>query len=762
MSKTTLFAVAALFLAGFSKEKTASTPPEAVWVDSVFNALTERERIGQLIMLRAHSDKDAAYENEVERQIREFAVGGICFFQGTPERQAYLNNRYQKAARLPLFVAMDAEWGLGMRLKESCISFPKQLMLGAAQDNRLVYEMGREVARECRRLGVQVNFAPDVDINNNPENPVINDRSFGEDRLNVTAKAFQYVRGLQDGGVMACAKHFPGHGDTNTDSHLDLPLIPQSTARLDSLELFPFRVLAQHGVAAMMIAHLNVPALDPTANTPTTLSERVVHRLLRRSIGFDGLIFTDAMGMKGVTKYFDPGVADLRALEAGNDIVLLPEDVSKTIPAVEAALASGEYPRKQFEESVRRVLRGKFRLGLTGPQTVVEEGIRRDLNTPEALLLKRKLMAAALTLVRDRDGLVPVQLVENQRFASLSLGASEPTAFQNQLGMYAPFDHFFSEKNISPEAESRLLDTLKKYPTVFVSLHQTRSRAADDFGLTASMKSFLTKLNVQSRVVLTVFGNPYSLKYFDEIPTLLLGFTEDENAQGLAAQGLFGAIPLGGKLPVTVSPSAKFGQGIERKAIGRLGYDLPESVGMSSDTLAELDKLTNEIVATGAAPGGQLLVAKDGVVVYHKAWGFHDYGQSRPVRLTDLYDLASVTKVAATTISLMKLADEGRFDTARPMSDFVPALKKINDKKGLLAGDVLAHQAGLPAWIPFYKSTLTEDGRPNPKIYRNQKEGDFTVEVAAGLWEKRAKSTRSGSKSCAARSVRTRNTSILT
>ncbi len=743
MTKTTLLAAFALVLAGFSmdnfpKKTPSATEREAFWADSIYNALTERERIGQLIVLRAHSDKDATYEDAVEKNIRDFAVGGICFFQGTPERQAFLTNKYQNAARLPLFVSMDAEWGLGMRLKESTVSFPKQLMLGAIRDNQLIYEMGREIARQCLRLGVQMNFAPDVDINNNAANPVINDRSFGENRLNVTAKAFQYMRGLQDGGVMACAKHFPGHGDTDVDSHHDLPTIAHSTARLDSLELFPFRVLAQHGIGSMMIAHLSVPAIDATLNMPTTLSERAITGLLRKSIGFDGLIITDAMGMKGVTKYFEPGQADVRALVAGNDIILLPEDVAKTVPAVEKALAGGVLDKKQFEESVRRVLRAKYKYGLHRPQNVVEENIRRELNTPEAQVLKRKLMAAAMTLVRDRDRLVPLQFIDNQRFASLSIGAIEETVFQSQLGFYAPFDHFFSEKNMSEAVQKGLLDSLKKYPTIFVSLHQTRSKASDDFGMTEAMKIFLKKLNAQSRIVLTVFGNPYSLKYFDEIPTVLLAFTEDENAQSLAAQALFGAIPLSGKLPVTVSAAAKYGQGIETEPVARLKYGLPESVGMSSDTLAQLDELTAEIVRSGAAPGGQLLVAKDGVVIYQKAWGFHDYGQSRAVKLSDIYDLASVTKVAATTLSLMKLADDGKFDIASPMSKYIPELAKSPGKSGLMAGDILAHQAGLQAWIPFYKNTLTASGMPDSKYYRLQKEGDFTVEVAKDLWMKRS------------------------
>ena len=295
MKKLNIFIVLFLFF-----EILQAQNAQARWVDSLFNTLSLDEKIGQLYMIRAHSNKDLAYEEAVAQQIRDYKVGGICFFQGTPDKQARLNNYYQSLSKIPLFVSMDAEWGLGMRLKESAISFPKQLMLGAIQDNTLIYDMGKEVARQCLRLGVNVNFAPDTDVNNNAENPVIGMRSFGEDKKNVIGKAFQYMSGMQDNGVMACMKHFPGHGDTDTDSHLDLPLIPHGQSRLDSTEMLPFRALGQRGVQSVMIAHLSVPALDATANLPTSLSRKVVTDLLRKKLGYKGLIFTDGMGMKEI------------------------------------------------------------------------------------------------------------------------------------------------------------------------------------------------------------------------------------------------------------------------------------------------------------------------------------------------------------------------------------------------------------------------------------------------------------------------------
>jgi len=713
-------------------------PREGRWVDSVFNALSDDERLGQLFMLRAHADKDTAYERQVEDLIRRYRPGGLCFFNptlvGTVEKQAELTNRYQAASpRLPLMIAGDYENGIGMRLRSSAISYPRAMMLGAVQDNKLIYDMGRDIARQCRRLGVQVNFAPDVDVNNNAANPVINERSYGEDRANVTAKAFQYMMGLQDGGVLACAKHFPGHGDTNTDSHFDLPLIAHARERLDSIELFPFRALSQAGVGSVMVAHLNVPALDNRENRPTTLSQPTIQALLREQIGFEGLIFTDAMEMQGVTKHFKPGDADVEALRAGNDIVLLPQNVDDAMRAVKAAIADGRLDKERLFASTKRVLRAKYRLGLTQPQRVELANLRRDLNAPEYLVLKRRLIAHALTLVRDSLGLAGFQHVEKYKFASLALGDTNRTIFQTYCGYYAPVTHFNAGKELDSTLQIRLLDTLRKFDVALVSFHNTRTKASDNFGLTDSQIQFVHKLNKLTTVVVTMFGNPYSLKYFDEIPTLLQAYTEDAPAQELAAQSLFGANDLSGKLPVTASASAKFGQGIQKTfAQKRLGYDLPEAVGMSSDTLELMDDLAEELIRTGAAPGCQILVAKDGKVVWHKAYGYFTYAQMMPVTTETIYDLASVTKVAASTISTMKLVENGQLDLDSTMACYVPELL-TPDKKSLKIREILAHHAGLTAWIPFYKFTL-KDNLPDAHIYHRERDHDSEIPVAPGMF----------------------------
>ncbi len=752
-------------------------PREALWVDSVFNAMTDEERFGQLFMLRAHADKDSAYEQQVEDLIRRYKPAGLCFFNptnvGTVEKQAELTNRYQAASpRLQLMIAADFENGVGMRYRESAVSFPRAMMLGAVQDNHLIYDMGREIARECRRMGVNVNFAPDSDINNNAANPVINERSYGEDRYNVTAKAFQYMMGLQDGGLLASAKHFPGHGDTNMDSHFDLPLVPFSMERLDSLELYPFRALSQAGIGSVMVAHLSVPALDDRSNRPTSLSRSTITTLLREKIGFEGLIMTDAMEMQGVQKFFKSAVADIEALRAGNDMVLLPADIAATMLALPEAIANGTLDRNSLYASVKRVLRAKYRLGLAEPQHVEMANLRRDINTPGALVLKRKLIAHALTLVRDNPGITGFPDLEKYRIATLALGDTNRTVFQTYCGYYSPMTHFNAGKEIDSTRAAGLLDTLRHFDVVLVSFHGTRTKAADNFGLTDSQIKLVSRLNDLTTVAVTMFGNPYSLKYFDECPVVLQAYTEDPYAQELAAQALFGASDLAGKLPVTACSSAKFGQGIEKKyEHKRLGYDLPEAVGLNSDTLALMDDLVAELIANGAAPGCQILVAKDNKIVWYKGYGHFTYPElpgtanlqdgkpgnanlqvgkpgnanlqvgnpdesSTPVTPETLYDLASVTKVACTTISTMKLVENGKINLDSAMSRYVPELK-TTDKKSLTVREIMAHHAGLVPWIPFYKFTL-ENGLPDAHIYHREKDADSEVPVAPGMYMENA------------------------
>ncbi len=712
-------------------------PAEDRWVDSVFNTLGDEQRIAQLFMIRAHSDKGPEHVAHVESLIREYQVGSLCFFQGTPEKQAELTNRYQAISPIPLMVAIDGEWGLGMRMKESAMSFPRQLMLGAIQNNDLIYRMGREIGRQMRRVGVQVNFAPVADVNNNAANPVIHTRSFGEDRYNVSVKSYMYMKGMQDVNVMACAKHFPGHGDTDVDSHYDLPVIRHDRSRLDSVELYPFRALSDYGIGSMMVAHVQVPALDNRENRPTTLSRNTITDLLRKEIGFKGLIFTDALEMKGVTKHFGGGIVAAEALLAGNDILCLPEDLGAALREIKAYLADGRLEREQLMESVRRVLRAKYRLGLTRATPVPVENIRKELSSPEAEVLRRELIKGALTMVRNKQRLIPIQRTDTLSIASLSIGASAETAFQKRLSSYSKGAAYQTSKDISQERAEELLAALGKQELVIVGLHGMNASSAQNFGLSTASLQFLKALNKKTRVVVAVFGSPYALKHFDDFEWVLQAYEEDSATQDLSAQALFGAIGLSGRLPVTASTRSTFNAGEDTPSLGRMGFSLPEEAGLHSDTLARIARIAREAISEGATPGCVVLVARKGQVVYHEAFGDHTYSIHHPVQKDDVYDLASVTKIAATTLALMYFQERGMIDLQKPLSDYLPELKGTN-KENILISDILAHRARLRDWIPFYETTLIRDNKkevsPSADFYRSAPEGVFSIPVTEQLF----------------------------
>jgi beta-N-acetylhexosaminidase len=725
--------------------KIQSQTNEDKWVEETYNALSDTQRLGQLFMIRAQSN--AGYDHtEVEDLIKKYHVGALCFFQGTPERQAELTNRFQALSKVPLMVAMDAEWGLNMRLKSATIAYPKQMMLGAIQDNALIYRFGAAVAKELRRVGVHLNFAPAVDVNNNPNNPAINERSFGENKLNVAAKGFMYMLGMQDNNVMACAKHFPGHGDTDVDSHKDLPILPFDMTRLNELELMPFRVLSQYGIGSMMVAHLSVPAIDNTPNLPTSLSKKTVTDLLRTKMGFDGIIFTDGLQMKGVTKYFQDGEAAAKALEAGCDMLCLPENTPAAFDMIKRHIAEGKIDTNELARSVKRILRGKYRLGLTTPQSVDLANLRADVNNYESKMLKRELIQNALTLVRAEDSLLPFKNYMPDSMATLSIGANRLMPFQYTLNNYGLFNQFNLPKEISESRQREMLDYFSKKKIVVVSLHGMKAHFTSDFGLTQSEKDFIRALNKVTKVVLVVFGNPYSLKYFDDIPNLICAYDEDLTTQEVAAESLFGVHGFKGKLPVSASEKAKscYGFSTEKIKNKRLEWnlDIPEAVGLNSKILSKIDTIAEELIAARAAPGCQILVAKDGQVVYHKAFGHHTYKKMQEVTTEDLYDLASITKCAATTLCLMKLYDEGLVDLNEPMSKYMPILKGSN-KENMLIKDVLIHQSRLLAWIPFYKNTMNAyagKGKkpliPSSKYYASTPSSDFSVEVAKDIYMK--------------------------
>jgi beta-glucosidase-like glycosyl hydrolase/CubicO group peptidase (beta-lactamase class C family) len=724
-----------LLLMGYGLK--AQTDPATAWADSVYNTMTETERLGQLFMIRAHSDLGPEHIQSVEAQIKKYKVGGLCFFQGTPERQVELINQYQKLAEpVPLMMAIDGEWGLGMRMKSSTISFPRQLTLGAIQDNSLIYEMGTEIARQMKLAGIHVNFAPVADVNNNAANPVINNRSFGEDRMNVAAKSWRYAQGMQDNGVMACAKHFPGHGDTDVDSHYDLPVIRHDYNRLDSIELFPFRQLAKQGIGSMMVAHLNVPALDEREKRPTTLSYNTITNLLKEGLEYEGIIFTDALEMKGVTKHFESGEVEAEALVAGNDILLLPEDMEAAYREIRNYIEAGKLSWEELAPRVKKVLRAKYELGLQQFTPLRTDSLRERLNTDEALVLKRKLLANALTLVRNPNDLLPFRQLEGLKMASLSINASKATPFQNRLQEYKKMPALQCGQAPSEREQARLIAELGKADIAIVGLHDMSSRASNDFGISGAARRMLQQLQQKTKVVLVVFGNPYSLKFFDEQEWVLEAYEDSPMIQHLAAEALFGARAIKGRLPVTASPKSAFGDGVITGKLARFGFAPPAAVGMDPATLAKIDEIATGAIEGRATPGCVVLVAKDQQIVYKKAFGHHTYSGAQPVHADDIYDLASVTKIAAATLAVMWLQEANQVHLDTPIVRYLPELEGTN-KAQLCLRDIMAHQAGLEDWIPFYKQTLVHTRKRllhSRDYYRRTPEPGFSTEVAPDMY----------------------------
>ncbi len=561
--------------------------PGKIWVDSVMQTLSTRERIAQLINVAAYSNRDTDFEDSISHLIKEYKIGGLIFFQGGPVRQARLTNRYQQETEVPLLISIDAEWGLGMRL-DSTISFPYQMTLGAIQDDSLIYQLGAEIGRQCKRMGVHLNFAPVVDVNNNPQNPVINYRSFGENPEAVARKGLLYAKGIQDQGVIATAKHFPGHGDTDTDSHYDLPQLPHGLNRLSEVELVPFKTLIAAGVGGVMVAHMNIPSLDSTANLPSTLSKPIVTGLLKEELGFEGLIMTDALNMKGVTKFYQPGEVDAKALIAGNDLLMFSEDIGAALEEVQRAIKENRISQQDIDAKCRKVLAAKHHLGLDQPTTIELDGLVQQLNSAQANLLHRRLVESSMTLVKN-DGLVPLKRLDTLTIASVSIGADHITPFQRMLDKYTAVDHFLVPKGATSEQTEQFLNLAKGYDLLIISLHQVQRRPDNKRGYNDATYRLLEALTTRNGNIIVSFRNPYTLEYVpitDKTHAVLCAYQDQKVGQETAAQVLFGAVAANGKLPVTVNQQMPYGTGLSSSGALRLKYTQPEEVGMNAHYLS--------------------------------------------------------------------------------------------------------------------------------------------------------------------------------
>lgn len=694
------------------------------WADSVFNSLSDNEKIAQLMIIRAHSNLGPDHVAKVVNDITKYNVGALCFFQGGPVRQANLTNYYQGLAKTPLMVTIDGEWGLGMRL-DSVAKFPYQLTLGASDDEELVYRMGVAIGEQCKRIGIHVNYAPVVDINNNPQNPVIGHRSFGEDKNKVARLGVAYMRGMQDAGIMACAKHFPGHGDVDVDSHLDLPVINKSLAQLDTMELLPFKAMFAAGVGSVMIAHLSVPAIDNGANRATSISKNSVTGLLRDSLGYNGLTFTDALEMRGVAKYFPDGTIAVEALIAGNDMLCLPASVPETIEAVKKAIEEKRLSWDDINVKVKKALLAKYKLGLYESRPVNTDNLTNDLNA-KTDAIRYEAAARSLTVLRNESNAFPA--IAGTKIAYVGIGTTGINEFGKRIkDELNAATYFFPYKGSAAEAKA-ITDSIRSggYQSVIIGVYEFNLRPANNYLISENAVRLFQELQAFNAATF-VFGNVLATANFCAAKNLVACYQDDEITQRAAADLLEGKIVSKGRLPVSVC-DFRYGEGIVYEGIKPAGAEL------SSGGFASIDSIVNDAISRKAFPGCVVMAVHKGVIAYAKAFGHYQYGPSPAMSLESIFDLASVTKISATTIAVMKLYEEGKLDLSKTIGDYLPWVKGTN-KASLPIHDILLHQAGLVPFIPFYKETIDSlTGIPKPAIYSNRQQPGFTVRVAQDLY----------------------------
>ncbi|MBT8259132.1 MAG: serine hydrolase [Bacteroidia bacterium] len=700
------------------------------WVDSMYNNLDINEKIGQLFMVMVFSNQDDKTKAEIVDQIKNDKIGGIIFSKGGPIRQARLNNEFQSLAKTPLLVAMDAEWGLNMRL-DSTYAFPWNMTLGAVPDNKLIERTGQYIGEHCKRLGVHFNFAPVVDINTNPKNPIIGNRSFGEDRDNVTEKARAFVKGMQSADVLATAKHFPGHGDTDQDSHETLPTVNFDTNRIYSTELHPYKRLFEEDLASVMVAHLNVPSLEPRSDYPSSISKAIVTNVLKENLDFKGLIFTDALNMKGVSEFSESGDIDLAAFKAGNDMLLISEDVSTGIQKIKTAYDLGEISEDRLAHSVKKVLKAKYKVGLNNYKPVSTENLVADLNRIKDDALHEDLMEQAITVVKNEADLLPLHRIENMKIAYVQLGEEDGSDFFNMLRRYADVHQ------IQTDRLDDLISRLSNYNTVIVGLHKSNANPWKSHTIADRDLVWLYEIARTNRIILNIFTKPYALdglKSTTNFESIMVSYQNSRIAQEKAAQVIFGALPSKGSLPVSAGEEFKVGHGIQFPAAGRLGYSIPERVGMNAEKLAKIDSVAQHAVDSQMTPGIQMLVARKGKVIYSKNFGKHTYKGNTQVEWDHIYDVASLTKIMVTMPLLMELVENRAVSLDSKLGSIMPEYKDTN-KKDITIKQMLSHYAKLKPWIPFYVETLDSiSKKPMDKYYSEKRSKAFNIEVAKNMY----------------------------
>jgi beta-N-acetylhexosaminidase len=705
-------------------------PNQKMWVDSIYSNMSLQEKVGQLFMVDAFSSDPKSKTDKINALIEEQYIGGVIFSKGGPKRQAKLNNEFQAKSKVPLMIAMDAEWGLAMRL-DSTYAYPWNMTLGAITDNDIVARIGKRIGEHSKRMGVHINFAPVVDINTNPKNPIIGNRSFGEDKDNVTEKSLAFMRGMQSAGIMANAKHFPGHGDTEADSHETLPTINFTKERIDSIELHPYKRLISEGLSSVMVAHLNVPSLESKSDFPSSLSETIVTDILKGQLGFNGLIFTDALNMKGASNFQRPGAIDLAAFLAGNDVLLISEDIPKAHELLVNAYREEVISEERLAHSVKKILYAKYKVGLHNYQPVNSNYIVEELNTVEDDALFEEATEKSLTVLKNEQAILPIKDLKGTKIAYVNFGDDSGKPFLNQLRKYTEIDW------IKATSLDSYVKKLEKYKYVIIGFHKSNDNPWKDYQFTENELVWMYEIARTNTVILDVFARPYAMldvKTTANFEAILMSYQNSEVAQEISAQLIFGAREANGKLPVSLGEDFPLNTHFQTKSLKRLQYGTPESVGVNSYRLKKIDSLARVGLWAGMMPGAQILVARKGKVIYEKNFGHHTPAKKNYVKSNDVYDLASLTKILASLPLIMELYDRNLITMDTKLSEMLPEFRSSN-KENLSLKSMLTHTAKLKSWIPFYVQTIDSvTKKPNTKYYSSKKEGNFNIKVANELY----------------------------
>ena len=692
------------------------------WVDSVFNTLSVDQKIGQLFTPMVFSRKDTTHYQEIKTLIEKYHIGGIIFSQGGPVKQTQWLNAFQSISKVPLLISMDAEWGVAMRL-DSVVAFPWNMTLGAIKDNAVVEKIGTRMAEQERELGVHMSYAPVLDINTNPKNPIIGNRSFGENPKRVAEKGIALMRGHHKAGILTSGKHFPGHGDTSNDSHKTLPTVGFDQIRLDTTEIYPFKKVIEQGLSSVMTAHLNVPALTQS-NVPTSLSHEVVTRLLKDKIGFNGLAITDALNMKGAQTDGSKGNMDLMALMAGNDILLISDDIPSGFDNIKAAYHETPEVKERVEESVKKILKAKFKAGISQIQRIDTRDLYRRLNTRKDSLLIEEAFAKSITLLKNTDAFIPLNT--GIRYAHIKLGDAGASNFESHL------KNGIEIESIAVGTVSETLKSLKPFKKVIISYHRSNRSPFLPQSFMPEEIELIQSIAKKHQVLLDIFVNPYPLMDLEDLTSLsalVVSYQNSPISQEISAKLLKGQGSFRGVLPVGISTVYPEGTGIFTKSSEENLRIKQIEQGFDPDKLAQVDLFAQQVIDSAMTPGMQLLVARKGSVLYQKSFGHHTYDKKIKVENHHLYDLASLTKITATLPLIIREVDRGSFSLDSPLVDLIPDLEGSN-KAYLEVKAVLSHYAKIVPWIPFYRATLNKNGDKQKRFYRGKRRNRFDITVA--------------------------------